>query len=903
MNQCKKVLIILVMVVIAIILIKLISTNPTKTGITSDIAGKNQADNIGFYYGNLSTEEKSIYDAIKKMYTGGILKTGAEYELIANGGVTQDQVSRYVSGKNTLLSQIEKAKKAFSLDYPEVFYVDFSKLTIRITSNGSNTYNAYLGAGNNENYFIEGITKENIDTKISAYEEKIEKIVSDAQVIGTQTRKEQKQNTNEPVVNTPEPTPDTTTTAPTSNVEQTAQPTSSTKPIETQEPEVSSSAVVPTVAPTSSTNTTSESTTTSKINAEIQKANIDSGEIVDASNITKLRVQYIYDTIIDNASYKFESNCTNGNEAYVRTPYGALVNNEATPSGYARAIKAVLDRLDIPCMVIEDETDTTLEINAYAEIEGKWCKIDDLDTLIIGTPSVKENQNNISYLTRYTNYWKTFDKPSFLENTDIAITDKSSGSKLSANAKDKLMLVSKEINESQTQAMTNKIESTINKRVLKSNTYDIKLMLGQKEIDSTNEKLRISVKFPEGYDANTLGIEYKAYYFTENDAGGIASAVEMPCTVTPYGLIVECDNFSKITIAALAGNISEDNKKVALSSTKGGTVLCDGKNTVQISSGESKNISIVPSAGYTIEKIFILGKETKINENGSTEYTANYNDLQNGNNIVYVSFIPQSVKASRAEETVFQTPTSAKITFAQSTMTRAEGENITINPTVITYGDSYTCKWYKETEELIGQTKEKLELFSITKEDAGRYRLVIITNLGASSITTESTWVTLEVTDKIEPTPTEPIPTEIEPTPTINPTPTTDSTPVQTPYIPTPTTPVKTPVPTPKQTTNQGTTNNTKTPTPKPVLTPIVTDKEFVLPVKTPSPKTPTPTPSPTETNTSDPFKTDVLGSKAENKQANKKSNHVAAFLITVAVIGAGVFVIKKKVIDPKNAQ
>ena len=230
MNQCKKVLIILVMVVIAIILIKLINTNPTKTGITSDIAGKNQADNIGFYYGNLSTEEKSIYDAIKKMYTGGILKTGAEYELITNGGVTQDQVSKYVSGKNTLLSQIEKAKKAFSLDYPEVFYVDFSKLTIRITSNGSNTYNAYLGAGNNENYFIEGITKENIDTKISAYEEKIEKIVSDAQVIGTQTRKEQKQNTNEPVVNTPEPTPDTTTTAPTSNVEQTAHPTKNTKP-------------------------------------------------------------------------------------------------------------------------------------------------------------------------------------------------------------------------------------------------------------------------------------------------------------------------------------------------------------------------------------------------------------------------------------------------------------------------------------------------------------------------------------------------------------------------------------------------------------------------------------------------------------------------------------------------
>lgn len=831
MNQRKKVLIILVMVVIAMVLIRLISVNPTKTGITSSITGKNQGDNVGFYYGNLSTEEKNIYDGIKKMYTEGILRTGAEYELVGGGKATQDQISKYINGNNTLISQLEKAKKAFSADYPDTFYIDFSKLTIRVTSNGSNIYKAYLGAGNNENYFIAGITKDNVNTKINEYEEKIEQIVSNAQVIGTE-------------------------------------------------------------------------------------ASIDSGEALDIPSVAKLRVQYVYNTIINNASYKFEDNCTSGNEAYLRTPYGVLVMNEATPSGYARAIKVVLDRLDISCMVIEDETNTVEEINAYTELDGKWYKVNDLETALTSTPSVKENQNSISYLAKYTNYWKTFDKPSFIENTDVTITDKASGNKLSSNAKDKLMLISKEINESQTQAMTNKIESTINKKVLKSDTYDLKLMLGQTKIDSTNEKLRVSVKFPEGYDANTLGIEYKAYYFVENDAGGIASAVEIPCTVTPYGLIMECDHFSKMTVVAVNGNTSGNSEKVILSNTKGGTVLCDNKNIVELSSNESKSISIVPSSGYEIEKIFILGKETQKNENGSTEYVLNYNDLQNGNNIVYVSFIPQSVKANRTEETVSRIPTSAKITFAQVAITKQEGENVSISPTVITYGENYTCRWYKETEKLVGQTKEKLELSSITKEDAGRYRLIIITNLGASSVTTESAWVTLGVTDKAEPTPTE----KVEPTPTDKPTPTptevitptpTEPIPTETPTptqsTPTPTISAKTPAATPKPTTNQGTNKNntTKTPAPKPVLTPIATktptNNDFVLPVKTPQPRTQTP--SPTSKVTSEQYKTDVLGSKAEEKKANKKSNHVATFIITVAILGAGVFVIKKKVIDPKNAE
>lgn len=961
MKQRKKVIILVLAAILSIIIIGLITINPTKTGFSPDIGGKSQVDNVGYHYNKLSTEEKSIYDAMKKMCNNNIFKTGTEYELIANNVITQDQALKLANGNNSMISKFENAKNAFSLDYPDVFYIDFAKLTIRVTSDGANGYHAYLGAGNNENYFISGITKDNLNAKIAEYENKLGEIVAEVQEAMGET------------VATPESTPVTTpvgspsqtnpfsvnresesddpSKTPVVNTNPSTSPTSgtstssgeSTNQGSTTDPAESTGTGSSTPAPSSGTSvtsgtetgskqgaTTGTSTTTSTekktadgttttINSKIPKANTgpDVNDIINIitntttstnksastpiSNLVLDKTEYVINVINNLATYKFENDCTSGNEAYLRTAYGALIKREATPIGKSKAIKVVLDRLDVKCVVTEYEADRTLKINAYVEANSKWYDVNNrttpLDT-IPSVPSTPRNSNEtISYLATYENYWKIFGNPSFLESTDTTITDKAS-TELTQGVKNKLMLVSSEIAESQTQAMVNKIASDTTQRILKSNTYNIELIAGNKTIESTKEALKISVKYPQGYDINSKGIEYKAYRYVENDAGGISGVVEVPCAKTPYGLVMECDTFKKTTVVAVYSEAVETSKTVVLSNTIGGRLASSSTNMVKIAKGSSAPLTINADSNYAIEKLFILGKEVALNEAQRSSYALSHNEIENGNNIVYAVFVPKSVLAARTEETVYEAPTTAKITFADTEFRREEGQSIVISPSIVTYGDSYTCQWYKGINKVEGQTKEKLEISSLTPMDSGAYRLAIVTNSGATSTKTESPVVTLIVTDKIEPTPTEiltPTP-PVETPPIIEPEPTDywkpEPTPYQTPNMPdnnynpgqngvtTTTQPKKTPPYMPiggsGNSNNSGTNGNTQTMTPEPTSTATLA-------------------PSPSHTNTG--YKTDVLSSKG-NSTSSKANNAFTYIMIASAIIIAVGFVVKKKVID-----
>ncbi len=195
------------------------------------------------------------------MYTQGILKTGKQvYDLVQNGHFTEDQVKQYESGDTNLISAMNAARYAFYADHPEIFYVNFQKLTIRTTKDAQNQYHAYISSGRQADYYTEGFTSQ----------EQVEQAISDFD---------------------------------------------------------------------------------NRVNEIAQKAN--NIEVVENQNKIVQQIKFVHNEIIYHTGYRLESDCTEGNEGFISTPYGALVKQEAVCEGYARALKTVLDKIGIHSILVQ----------------------------------------------------------------------------------------------------------------------------------------------------------------------------------------------------------------------------------------------------------------------------------------------------------------------------------------------------------------------------------------------------------------------------------------------------------------------------------------------------------------------------------------------------------------------
>ncbi len=143
------------------------------------------AENNGegrFHYDQLNDASKVIYNALVDMYNDGILQKGNQsYDLVENGYMTQEQVKEYENGSAKMNSAMNAARYAFYADYPEIFYVNFQYLTIRITKDADNNYHAYLGSGRHANYYTPGFeNEEEVKVAISEFNDKVNEIVEKA---------------------------------------------------------------------------------------------------------------------------------------------------------------------------------------------------------------------------------------------------------------------------------------------------------------------------------------------------------------------------------------------------------------------------------------------------------------------------------------------------------------------------------------------------------------------------------------------------------------------------------------------------------------------------------------------------------------------------------------------------
>ena len=238
-----------------------------------------------YFYKQLDTpNQKVFYKAMETMLEKGYFKMGNASMEVTNLDLTKDN--------QTLLAEMGAARDAFMLDYPDLFYVDFDYLSMKVISEGF-TNHIYIGTGRGENYINREFLKEN--GSIDA--DKIEKAIN---------------------------------------------------------------------------------TVNSRIDAVVTAA--------AKKSTTKEKVKYAHDAVIEAAKYTLEYDT---NHPYtIRDVYGVFGlgsgknAGNAACEGFARALKTVLDRLEIPAILIrgyyQDPNGKPEEhMWVYVQLDdGNWYAVD-----------------------------------------------------------------------------------------------------------------------------------------------------------------------------------------------------------------------------------------------------------------------------------------------------------------------------------------------------------------------------------------------------------------------------------------------------------------------------------------------------------------------------------------------
>ncbi len=259
-----------------------------------------------YFYDQLDEVSKEFYDAMYNMYVQGIFKVDGDYDLVENGHVTQEQLKEFAKGDKSLLYSMGAARDAFYYDHPEVFYVDFDYLSMRVTTDSSGKYFASLGKGRSDTYLRKGFKKAGEELNEELEETYIDDAINEVDNI-----------VNDIIENVP---------------------------------------------------TTVE----------------------EGKNLTVEQIKYVHNKIINTTTYRLDSSnkyvvnekaCTPGYEGFVRTAYGVFVKHESLCEGYSRAMKYVLDKLNIPCVLVYGtyvwtSSDMEQHMWNYVQVDGKWYAID-----------------------------------------------------------------------------------------------------------------------------------------------------------------------------------------------------------------------------------------------------------------------------------------------------------------------------------------------------------------------------------------------------------------------------------------------------------------------------------------------------------------------------------------------
>ena len=130
-------------------------------------AAEHEGETYIYFKNQLNTTEKKFYESLESLYTSGKMKTGTG-QIDISEKFTQTELKNYANGSATLAQSFQAARDAFMQDYGEIFYVDFTKVSMRLGMQNQK-YILQLGNGSYVNYYEKGFSSvADVDAAIQA---------------------------------------------------------------------------------------------------------------------------------------------------------------------------------------------------------------------------------------------------------------------------------------------------------------------------------------------------------------------------------------------------------------------------------------------------------------------------------------------------------------------------------------------------------------------------------------------------------------------------------------------------------------------------------------------------------------------------------------------------------------
>ncbi|EAY06411.1 hypothetical protein TVAG_403680 [Trichomonas vaginalis G3] len=136
----------------------------------------------GWYYNQLNELQKPYYEALQVWCKEGNLPNGNNTMFLTSdtrltNKVKQSVVQAYSTGSNSeMLEHFRLGMKAFELEHPEVFYVDYSKISFKVSKTTTNLYTVLFGSVTTPSYLINNLT--DVDDLIETFNTSVNNYIS-----------------------------------------------------------------------------------------------------------------------------------------------------------------------------------------------------------------------------------------------------------------------------------------------------------------------------------------------------------------------------------------------------------------------------------------------------------------------------------------------------------------------------------------------------------------------------------------------------------------------------------------------------------------------------------------------------------------------------------------------------
>lgn len=560
-----------------------------------------EADQANYFEGQLSGNSAKMYDALEALAGDANFQAGTASYDAGNAGLS---VNGPVSNAtyNLLVADFDKAVSAFELDHPELFYVDYSKLTLRVLNSDENGSKVVIGAGKDATYLLDGLTAGDVAIAVGDFEAKLNEYVNECgaginpeTMVGDLTEKL------------------------------------------TQEVAIKGEAELGFGESATYQRTAYGALVNGKANAEgVAKA---VSAVLNAMNVENvyaigLEINYGRDEWLQ------ADNC-------IPTPTAWNLVKNGADWAFVNVAKGG-DYLFVDADSVEDEFQVAnvAGFSYPALADGYNVSRNDQDVLVSG--------NTVGIAEQIT-AMKSVSAPTIVMSPDMDATDWTldDGTPIDVNSAFVLDLVYYHADEgSGLYDRTDDFYDFAGTSFLALDAYELELYLGGKSVNSTgNTGKRVNVLFPypAGYGYNSVGVTYEARVFDKYEGHTFSDHDEvdsMYCIATPYGLLLDLSAFNSSTYgnstntcnyAIIAKSGTDQSADKAVITVINGNGISAGAS-IQVFNSGNASVQVASDNGFVIDSVTVNGVKQDITSRSEVAVNVNY-DTADSATVVEVNLI------------------------------------------------------------------------------------------------------------------------------------------------------------------------------------------------------------------------------------------------------------------------